>query len=635
MSTLDEQRELSRRRAMQLALAGGFAGVVSAYPGRRAFAQAARSYDLTLARRPIRIDGRSSPAITINGTVPGPVLHFKEGEEVVIRVRNDMDEPSSIHWHGILIDPFMDGVPGFNGFPGIPAGGTFTYRIDVRQAGTYWYHSHTGFQEQAGLYGALVIEPAEREPFGYDREYVLVLSDHSQEDEEQIYHNLKSRDGYYNFNKRTLVDFFRDARQQGLAAAWQNRAAWGSMRMDPTDLVDVSGYTFLVNGNGPRDNWTGLFEPGERVRLRIINASAMSIFDVRIPDLPMTVVAADGQNVQPVTVHEFRIGVAETYDVIVRPENRPYTLMVEPLDRTGYGRATLATRMGMEAPIPPLRPRTIITMDDMGMAMMAGMGDGSMAGMDHGAMTGQGGGSMAGMDHGAMGGGAMPGMEQGTAAGTARSRMGGMPGMDHGAPGTGPAAAPPQGKDAVAYTPAETGMGGDMGGSSNAQLELERGAVGWADAGTLPGERALAYADLRSLAVNKDVREPSREIEVRLDGNMERYIWAMNGKRFFDAEPMRVGYGERVRIRFVNQTMMAHPMHLHGMFVELEDGAGDHKALKHTVLVPPGKELAVVVTADEVGEWAFHCHLLYHMLAGMMARFVVEPKTASLSGRSQ
>lgn len=609
MST-PESGHFSRRRALQLTAVGGIAGIASAYPGRHLLAQAASTYELTIDRRPIIIDGRPSPAITVNGTVPGPILRFVEGEPVVIHVRNDMDEVASIHWHGLLIEPIMDGVPGFNGFPGIPPRGSFTYRIDPRQAGTYWYHSHSGFQEQAGLYGALVIEPAKREPFRYDREHVVVLSDHSQENVERIYHNLKSMDGYYNFRKRTLADFFRDAGEQGLAAAWKNRLAWGSMRMDPTDLADVTGYTFLVNGKGPEDNWTGLFTPGERVRLRIINASAMSIFDVRIPGLPMTVVAADGQNVQPVKVDEFRIGVAETYDAIVRPEDRPYTMMIEPIDRTGYGRATLATRIGTAAAIPSLRPRTILTMEDMGMAM-GGMDHGSMAGMNHGSMAGMDHSSMAGMDH---------------------SRMGGMSGMDHGQPvGAASTAAPPPGKDAVTYAPAEMGMsGGGMGVSSNRKLEPERGAIGWSDAGTLPGERALSYGDLRSVTVNKDLRQPSREIELRLDGNMDRYIWALNGKRFAYAEPIRVTFGERIRIRLINQTMMAHPMHLHGMFVELDHGSADRRPLKHTVLVPPGKEVAVLLTADEIGEWPFHCHLLYHMAAGMMARFIVEPKLASL-----
>ncbi|WGF91114.1 copper resistance system multicopper oxidase [Marinivivus vitaminiproducens] len=601
MSKTSNPLGLSRRRALQLSAA---AGVVSVFPGRRVFAQAASTYDLVIDRQSMMIDGHRSPAITLNGSVPGPTLRFIEGGEAIVYVRNNLSEDASIHWHGLLIDPAMDGVPGFNGYTGIPAGGTFTYRFDLRQAGTYWYHSHSGFQEQAGLYGSLVIESNKREPFRYDRDYVLVLSDHTDEDPSGIFQNLKTEDGYYNYRKQTLFDFFQDAREQGFGAAWDDRMAWGSMRMDKTDLADVTGYSFLVNGKGPKDNWTGLFTPGERVRLRFINASAMSIFDVRIPDLPMTVVAADGLNVRPVKINEFRIGTAETYDVIVLPEERPYTIMSEPIDRTGYARATLATAHGMEAPIPALRPRTLLTMNDMGMAM---------GGMDHGSMAG-----MEGMDHGSM-------------AGMDHSKMGGMSGMNHGAPVGGNTMSNPDAPDAVANPPSEmTDSMGGMDRGARERASANQAAVGWADAGTLPGEKALAYADLRSVTTNKDTRPPTKDIEIRLDGNMERYIWALNGERYAYAEPIRVAYGDRVRLRLVNTTMMAHPMHLHGMFVELEDDTGANKALKHTVLVPPGKEVSVLLTADEPGEWPLHCHLLYHMAAGMMARFIVESKTASL-----
>ncbi|MDQ2102149.1 copper resistance system multicopper oxidase [Azospirillum isscasi] len=560
-------RGLSRRDALKLAGAAGLAGIVTAYPGRRAFAASAPPLDLAVERTRITIDGETSDAIAIGGSIPAPTLRWREGDEVVVRVTNRLDEPTSIHWHGLLIQGVMDGAPGFNGFQPIMPGQTYTYRFKLRQAGTYWYHSHSAAQEQEGMYGAIVIEPADRDPVRADRDYVVLLSDHTPEAPEAVLRKLKVSEGYYNDNKRTLMDFFRDAGRDGLGATLRDRLDWGEMRMDATDLADVTGYRFLVNGKGPGDNWTALFKPGERVRLRIVNGSAMTIFDVRIPGLPMTVVAADGQNVVPVKVDEFRFGVGETYDVIVMPTgDKPFTFFAEPIDRTGFARATIATRQGMEGVIPERRPRAVLTMADMGMAH---------GGMDHGSMPGMNHGSMAGMDHGKM------------------------PGMNH----------------------------GSMTGGSAAGREQ---AVGWADAGTPPGARALSYADLKSFSKTRDLRAPAHEIEVRLTGMMSRYIWTLNGEKFDEGAPIRVAYGDRVRIRFVNTTMMAHPMHLHGMFVELENGQTDRMPKKHVVLVPPGQTASVQLTADEPGEWPFHCHLLYHMASGMMTRFIVEPKTASL-----
>ena len=565
------EENLTRRGVLKLGAAAGVAGSVWIYPGRRSFATADRELDLGIERTRITVDGVTSDAIAIGGSVPAPTLRWREGEEVVIHVTNRLDEPTSIHWHGLLLAGVMDGAPGFNGFSAIEPGDTYTYRFRLRQSGTYWYHSHSGMQEQAGMYGAIVIDPSEREPIRYDRDYVVVLSDHTQENPMRVYRNLKADSEYYNQGRRTLFDFFDDADRDGFGAAFRNRLDWGEMRMDPTDLADVTGYAFLVNGKGPQDNWTALFTPGDRVRLRIINASAMSFFDVRIPDLPMTVVAADGQYVVPVPVDEFRFGVGETYDVIVHPrDDRAYTLFAEPIDRSGYARATLATRPGVAGEIPPQRPRTILTMADMGMAH----GD-----MDHG-----------GMDHGAMDGRASP------------------DGIDHAAMG-----------HVMPTADGPIAMDGDDGRP-----------LGWADASTPPGARALSYNDLRSLSANPDLREPTREIELQLTGIMERYIWTLDGERFGDGDPVRVSYGDRVRLRFVNRTMMAHPMHLHGMFMELENGQTDRRPLKHVVMVPPGRTASVVLTADEPGDWPFHCHLLYHMAAGMMTRFIVEPQTASL-----
>jgi CopA family copper-resistance protein len=556
---------LSRRGALKLASA---AGMVTVLPGRPLFANVDQDRELTVEATRISIDGQDNAAIAIGGSVPAPVLRWKEGEDVVMRVTNRLPEPTSIHWHGLLLEGVMDGAPGFNGYQAIPPGETYTYRFRLRQAGTYWYHSHSAMQEQAGMYGAIIIEPKEREPVRADRDYVVVLSDHTAEVPESVLRNLKASSEYYNKGRRTLVDFFRDVGRNGWSATVSDRLDWGEMRMDPTDMADVTGCDFLVNGKGPADNWTGLFEPGERVRLRIINASAMSFFDVAIPGLPMTVVAADGQHVIPVKVDEFRFGVGETYDVIVRPtEAKAYTLMAEPLDRSGYARATLAPEAGMEGPIPPQRPRATLAMSDMPASHgghaghdMAAIGEG---GMDHSQM----GHDMAGMDHAAMG---------------------------HGEPA-------------------------DTTASPDAQL------VGWDKAGTPPGTKALAYADLKALKPNGDLREPSQEIEVNLTGIMERYIWTLNGRKFGDEDVIRVKQGERVRLRFVNDTMMAHPMHLHGMFMELENGHGQHIPRKHTVSVKAGERMSLLITADAPGRWAFHCHLLYHMEMGMFRVVEVSP----------
>ncbi|MBI2234079.1 MAG: copper resistance system multicopper oxidase [Micavibrio aeruginosavorus] len=504
----------------------------SALPAR------AEEYSLTITRETVNITGHPVRKITINGTIPGPTLRFTEGEDAVIHVTNAMDEDTSVHWHGMILPGAMEGVPGFNGFPGIKPGETFTYRFPLRQSGTYWYHAHSMGQEQDGHYGSIVITPKGKDPVRADRDYVVLLSDFHDEDSGDIIANLKMSSEYYQYARRTIGDFFDSARADGFGKAWENAKMWGEMRMLPTDLSDVSGYTFLVNGRTPEQSWTGIFKPGERVRLRFINASAMSIYDVRIPGLKMSVVQADGQDVEPVAVDEFRFGVAETYDVIVTPpEDEAYTIAAEPIDRTGFALATLAPREGMKGPVPQPRPRTLLTMADMGMGHMDHMN------MDH-------------MDHGP---------------------------MDH------------------------------------AAMES-----GWAQAGTPPGDKALSYADLRYYGTQKDTRDPQREILVRLGGNMERYIWTINGRKFEDSGPINLEYGGRVRLKFVNDTMMAHPMHLHGMFVQLENGQPAEKLPnKHTVIVPPGQSYSVLLTADEPGEWAFHCHLLFHMISGMMNKVVV------------
>lgn len=532
---------------------------------------------LTVERKDVTVTGRSVSAITFNGQLPGPTLRFREGEDVTIHVTNKLDEDTSVHWHGLLLPGMMDGVPGLNGYPGIKPGETFTYRFKVRQAGTYWYHSHSGAQEQAGMYGALILDPRESEVVKTEREHIIVLSDFSEEDPDEILRNLKNDHSYYNRGRRTIGDFFRDARRNGLGATVRDRLEWGEMRMDPTDMADVSGYTFLVNGQSPTGNWTGLFRAGERVRLRFINASAMSYFDVRIPGLKMIVVQADGQDVEPVPVDEFRIAVAETYDVVVTPrEDKAYTIFAEPIDRSGYARATLAPREGMTADVPPMRPRTTLTMADMGMA--------------HGG-------------HGGHGAPAEPAQSQG-----------------HGGHGDHEAAPP---------VPAQSQAHGGHSDHDAPAAAREGPPRGWADAATPAGMRALKYSDLRSLTPQKDLREPTQEIVVRLGGSMERYVWTLNGAKAEHASPIELKYGERVKITFVNETMMAHPMHLHGMFVQLINGQpGERLPNKHIVSVAPGQSYSALLTADEPGEWAFHCHLLYHMAAGMMTKVVVARMSA-------
>lgn len=540
-----------------------------------------REFDLAIRRTAIDLAGTPASAVTVNGTVPAPLLRFREGEEAVIRVTNHLEgEDTSIHWHGLILPAAMDGVPGVS-FAGIKPGETFTYRFPLKQSGTYWYHSHTGFQEQSGLFGPLIIDPREPEPYQFDREYVVVLSDWTFTDPHLVYSRLKKQSNYYNRQRLTLPDLFRDAKNDGWSKTLTSRREWARMRMDPTDISDLTGatYTYLVNGLPPAGNWTGLFHPGERVRLRFINASAATYFDVRIPGLPMTVVQADGNDVQPVTVDEFRIAVAETYDVIVElPEDRAYTVFAETMDRSGYAAGTLAPRRGMTAPLPPRRTRPIRTMADMG--------------MDHGGGAGA-----------AVGMPAMPGMESSAPPATGGEHAGMvMPAENPAAP-----------EAPIPHGPENHGTGNSMVAMAPRGRLHERGA-GLEDA----PHRVLVYTDLRSLQPRAEVRTPDREIELHITGNMERYIWGFDGKTFSDAPaPLAFKLGERVRLTFVNDTMMDHPMHLHGMWSEPENGAGSYRPKKHTINVKPAERLSLDIEADAPGFWAMHCHILYHMEAGM------------------
>lgn len=533
---------ISRRHFMH-----GFAGAAFVLGAARwgsspAAVLTGTQFDLTIDELPVNFTGTRRTAVAINGQVPGPTLRMREGDTVTIRVTNRLRETTALHWHGLIVPADMDGVPGVS-FAGIAPGATFTYRFKVNQSGTYWYHAHARFQEQIGLYGSIIIDPRNGERHAAQREHLILFSDWTDLDPEHIYRTLKVQSDYFNHGKRTAGDFIRDARSRGMRATLAERQMWGGMRMQPTDVADVSGYayTYLANGVTPAGNWTGTFAKGERVRLRLINGSAMSVFDLRIPDLKLTVIAADGQDIEPVTVDELRIAAAEVYDVLVEPQDdRAYTIFAQAIDRSGYARATLAPRAGMQAAIPPLETRPILAMTDMGMAM--------------------------GTEH-------------------AHHHM---------------EAAPP---------PSPTV---DMR-AAQPRTNLDDPGPGLRD----NGRRVLTYADLHTIGGPIDRREPGRELALRVTGHMQRFIWSFDGRKFSEAPPLMFTYGERLRIALVNDTMMTHPIHLHGMWSEVEDESGAFLVRKHTVLLQPGQQIRYAVTADALGRWAFHCHLLYHMEAGM------------------
>ncbi|VXC75337.1 copper resistance system multicopper oxidase [Sphingomonas sp. AX6] len=614
---------LDRRSLLRgAALGGGSLALASWYP---AWAQpvsagilrplptvSGEDIRLKIAHQMMTIDGRESHAIGINGTVPAPLIRLREGQNVRLHVENALDEDSSIHWHGLILPFHMDGVPGIS-FPGIKPRTTFTYEFPILQAGTYWYHSHSGLQEQLGHYGPIVIDPNGEDPIRSDREHVVVLSDHSEMHPHIIFKKLKQQGGYFNFQKQTLFDQLRGEGQTA-----KERLDWGKMRMDPTDVSDVTGstYSYLVNGHGPRDNWTALFTPGERVRLRVINASAMTTFNVRIPGLKLTVVQADGLNVRPVAVDEFQIAVAETYDVIVEPtDDRAYTLVGESVDRSGMARATLAPREGMAAEVPRLRKRPLADMKDMGMGDMSGMDHGAMGGATTGAAAT--GGANCAPEHAAMGhctpmpssdAGSMAGMDH---SGAAQGAAGGaMAGMDHSMRDF--SVAPEVKKTPTVQTISPMPM--DRTGEPGQGLEDV-------------GHKVLVYRDLMAVDRNPDVRAPDREMRIHLTGNMERYMWAFDGEKLNEVKkPIPFLQDERVRVTLVNDTMMGHPIHLHGHFFELVTGHGEFAPRKHTVQVQPGGTVTFDVTTDAVGDWAFHCHMLYHMHAGMMQVVTVRPR---------
>lgn len=585
---------ITRRRFVQGLAAGG---VLASMPGllyagtrpdlaRRGTAPvlSGREIDLVIAEAPVNFTGVVRMATTINGSIPAPTLRLREGDEVTIRVTNRLPVSTSIHWHGILLPYQMDGVPGIS-FPGIAPGETFTYRFKLRQSGTYWYHSHSGFQEMTGMYGALIIEPRNGESIRANRDYVVQLSDWTDEDPMRVLGKLKIQSDVYNFNQPTVGDFFRDVSKLGMAGAFDKRRMWNQMRMNPTDLADLSAatLTYLMNGTTPAGNWNGLFQPGERVRLRFINGASNTFYDVRIPELKMTVVQADGQDIEPVSVDEFRFGPGETYDVLVEPRNEAYTIFAQSMERTGYARGTLAVREGLDAAVPALDPVQWLTMADM----------------------------MGNMDHGAMSHGAMPGMDH--------SNMGhGRVAMDHSqhTMPQNPLAKPSQ---EVRHARTEYGPSVDMR-VEMPRTNLDDPGVGLRD----NGRRVLTLADQRSLeGVLDDRRAPEREIELHLTGNMERYSWSFDGLEFGQSTPVAMRHGERLRVILHNDTMMTHPMHLHGMWSELENDQGELLVRRHTIPVQPAQRISFLTTPNDLGRWAWHCHLLFHMDAGMFREVVV------------
>ncbi|SHF18228.1 copper-resistance protein, CopA family [Microbulbifer donghaiensis] len=642
-----ELPQLTRRRfvtgmAAGAALLGMPAGLSASAPRAGAAPQTLRGnqFDLNIGYLPVNYTGRERTAVAVNGSVPGPILRWKEGQTVTLNVTNHLAHDTSIHWHGIILPSNMDGVPGLS-FNGIRPGETFTYQFQLNQSGTYWYHSHSDFQEQQGLYGSIVIDPADADPVAYDRDYVVLLSDWSDESPHDIYAKLKKEGHYYNRRRRTAGDLWREVKAKGVAATWRDREMWNMMRMSDRDISDVTGYTytFLMNGQTPDANWTALFRKGEKVRLRFINGAAMSIFDIRIPGLKMTVVATDGQNIEPVTVDEFRIGVAETYDVIVEPDgDSAYTLFAQTIDRSGFARGTLTSEPGLQAAVPPMDYAPVLTHRDMGMGHGAHAGMAGMGGMDHSQHD------MGGMDHSQHD---MSGVDhsqhdmstvdhsqhdmgtvdhsqhdmgtvdhsqhqagmQGYSLHGGRPELGGMQGVwftsNLGRAGHGS-------NSPIVHLPSEYGYGVDMR-SEMPMSGLHDPGIGLRDHGSRYGRRVLNYGDIRNLTPTIDRREPTRELQLHLTGNMERYMWSMDGIKFNDAEPLMLKFGERIRITLVNDTMMTHPIHLHGMWSELETGDAEYIPRKHTIIVQPGSQISYLVTADAYGRWAYHCHLLYHM----------------------
>lgn len=595
MKSINEPTRIPRRRFVTSAVSGaallglGDTATAQQRPANTSWQQArelrGNRFDLHIDYLPVNISGQPAIATAINGSLPAPTLRWKEGEEVHIRVHNHLAHDSSIHWHGLILPSNMDGVPGLS-FAGIKPGSHYDYRFTVQQSGSYWYHSHSGFQEQTGLYGAIIIDPADADPVAYDREHVVLLSDWSDEAPEQLYARLKKQSHYYNNRQRTVADLWRDLRSKGLTETWQDRAMWNRMRMSDSDIADINGiaYRFLINGHSPTANWRGEFRGGERLRLRIINAAAMTIFDFRIPGLSMTVVAADGQNIEPVSIDEFRIAPAETYDVIVEPKaDCAYTLFAQSIDRSGYARGTLSPNQHWQAEIPAMDHPPRLGHRDMGMGQHHGQHTGMQT-----AMGAHGGDNLQHKHHHGM-----------------HSQL-----LDSDGQPIAPAGAGSQ--RSISHPRSEFSYAVDMRATMPGD-GLNDPGIGLREHQQRYGRRVLRYSDLFSLHPTRDRRDPQRELAIHLTGNMSRYMWSMDGVMFDDAQPIILHHGERLRLVLVNDTMMTHPIHLHGLWSELETGDRDRLPRKHTVIVQPGSRISYLVSADAIGRWAYHCHLMYHM----------------------
>ncbi|WP_444942885.1 copper resistance system multicopper oxidase [Microbulbifer sp. ZKSA006] len=541
-------------------------------------------FDLSIGSRRVNLTGRERQALTINSNLPAPILRWREGDIVTLDVHNRLPHSASLHWHGVRVPSDMDGEPGLS-FGGIQPGQVFRYRFPLRQSGTYWYHSQSGLQQQRGLYGAIVIDPLSPEPFSYERDYVVVLSDWSDESPQTIYTHLKKDPYYYNKQQRTTADLWREVHAKGLAQTWRDRHQWNWKQISDHNISLVTGetYTYLINGQTPEANWTALFKPGERVRLRLINTASMTLFDLRIPGLKMKVVAADGQNIEPISVDELRIGNGETYDVIVEPQSeQAYSIFAQSMDRSGYARGTLTSDIRLRAEIPTMDHRPILSRQDLGLTEKPA--------------------------------------ETGAHFKTHRTTQDENHSSSPSATATGGwfhenlAAAGLGSNSPIAHQPSEYSFRVDHRAQAPENGITDPG-IGLREHQQRYNRRVLTYADLRSANPTQDRREPQRELQLHLTGNTERYLWSINGETFHDASPLQFRHQERLRITLVNDTPFPQPMHLHGLWSELESGDGEYLPLKHTVIAQPGSSISYLVSADTYGRWALHSQMLYQRSA--------------------
>lgn len=497
-------------------------------------------YELTATKGSVNLSGKAEVdwALMINGGIPAPTLEFTEGDDAEITVHNRLAEEVSIHWHGILLPPEMDGVAYVN-TPPILAGSSFTFRFKLRQNGTFWYHSHTMLQEQKGIYGAIVIHPRERK-IAYDKDIVVILSDWSDENADNILKNLRKDGDYYLYKKKSMRSWIGAAQAGGLGTYLNNE--W--TRMGGMDLSDVGYDAFLANGKQNSQLYIG--EPGQKVRIRIINAAASSYFYVSLGKEPMNVISADGIDIEPVRAKEILLGMAETYDVLFEiPKGKNTELRATAQDVTGFASGWIGA--GDKVPAPDK------AVPDMYAAMdHASMGHG---GMDHSTMN-----------HGSSGSSEEDADEE----------------MDH-------------------STMDHAAMGHDQPDNSKAAVV-----------------ESLTVDNLKSpvkTVFSKD--RPTYDLKLVLGGDMERYVWHINGKSIHEDRTIEINEGDVVRFTFVNETMMHHPMHLHGHFFRVVTSKGEFSPMKHTVDVPPHGTRTIEFYANEPGQWMLHCHNLYHMKTGM------------------